>query len=119
MNGSSGTLAHVAHAGPARKGNPDAALTRLSNKYFGKSVGANVLRYLLTGLFSSHDLGGLHLFLGHQPDHSANKLMRIEHEHYLRKDDHERVKMAKRHYEVVRELLKEPERLMAVARKVL
>jgi hypothetical protein len=70
------------------------------------------MRYSLTSFFSSRDLGGLYLFLGHQPDRSMNKITKIEHDHYLRKDDHERLKIAKRHYEAVTELLKNKEKLL-------
>jgi len=42
----------------------------------------------------------------------------IEHDSYLRKDDHERVKIANRFYEVVTELLKNPEKVMEKVKKV-
>ena len=103
---------NVAHEGPVRHGNADAAFARLTKSYFGKSISANRMRYSLTSFFSSRDLGGLYLFLGHQPDRSMNKITKIEHDHYLRKDDHERLKIAKRHYEAVTELLKNKEKLL-------
>ena len=108
--------ANVAHEGPVRHGNADAAFARMTKAYFGKELSANRMRYSLTNFFSSRELGGLYLLLGHLPDKSM--LTDVERGAYERKFAPERLRIAKRHYAEVTELLKNKEKLNEAVNKV-